>query len=138
MANLANMSKSLYTSGVQCPKMLWLKKHRPELFDKSVMNDSVLETGTQVGDIARSIFGTFTKVEFGNLSEMIQETDKLINAGEKTIAEASFGHENLFCSVDILKNLGDKKVELYEVKSSTSVSEIYLQDISFFLLSKSR
>ncbi len=138
MANLANMSKSLYTSGVQCPKMLWLKKHRPELFDKSVMNDSVLETGTQVGDLARSIFGTFTKVEFGNLSEMIQETDKLINAGEKTIAEASFGHENLFCSVDILKNLGDKKVELYEVKSSTSVSEIYLQDISFFLLSKSR
>ena len=29
-----NLSKSRYTRGVQCPKMLWLETHRPELFDQ--------------------------------------------------------------------------------------------------------
>ena len=37
-----NLSKTLYCSGVQCPKMLWLKKRRPELFDDSVINQAQL------------------------------------------------------------------------------------------------
>ena len=45
-----NLSKSKYCSGVQCPKMLWLKKNQPEEFDESVMNESVLETGSEVGE----------------------------------------------------------------------------------------
>ncbi len=40
-----NLSKSRYCSGVQCPKMLWLKKNMPEEFDNSVINDAVMATG---------------------------------------------------------------------------------------------
>jgi hypothetical protein len=125
MAQLTHISKSEYCSGVQCPKMLWLKKHKPELFDNSILNQAILETGIAVGDLAMGLFGPFAEVKFGDLGEMIRETERLIAAGESIIAEASFSCEGLFCSVDILKNLGDKKVELYEVKSSTSVSDIY-------------
>lgn len=132
------LSKSLYCLGVQCPKMLWLKKHNPELFDTSVMNQSVLETGSEVGDLAMGLFGAFTEVNFGDLSEMVQETKRLIDSGEKIIAEASFSYDNLFCSVDILKNLGEGNVELYEVKSSTAVNEIYFHDVAYqvFVLEK--
>lgn len=62
---------------------------------------------------------------------MIEQTKELIEAGTPIIAEASFAVDGLFCSVDILKNLGDGLVELYEVKSSTEVKEIYYQDASF-------
>lgn len=49
-------SKSRYCSGVQCPKILWLKKNKPELFDSSVMNDTILNTGNEVGDLAMRLF----------------------------------------------------------------------------------
>ena len=125
-------SKSRYCSGVQCPKILWLKKNKPELFDSSVMNETILETGNEVGDLAMGLFGDFTEVPFSeNLSDMIPATQKLLDNGAKNIAEASFSFDNCFCSVDILKNLGNNRVELYEVKSSTSVKDIYKDDVAY-------
>jgi hypothetical protein len=126
-----NLSKSLYCSGVQCPKMLWLKKHRPELFDDSVMDQNVLETGLAVGDLAMGLFGEFREVPYGDLTEMIAETERLLKDGVENIAEASFAYDGMFCSVDILRNLPDGKAELYEVKSSTSVHEIYYHDVAY-------
>lgn len=52
----ASISKSQYCSGVQCPKMLWLKKHKPEFFVDSIINKAVLETGSEVGDLAMGFF----------------------------------------------------------------------------------
>ena len=126
-----NLSKTLYCSGVQCPKMLWLKKHCPELFDGSVMNQRVLDSGSEVGDLAMGLFGAYTEVPFGNLADMIHVTDDLIAAGEHVIAEASFACDGLFCSVDILKNLGCGYVELYEVKSTMSVQDHHFHDLAF-------
>ena len=126
-----NLSKSKYCSGVQCPKMLWLKKNKPEEFDESVMNQAVLETGSEVGDLAMGLFGDYVEVPYGDLGEMIQKTKELLDAGTPIIAEASFSYEGLFCSVDILKNLGDYRVELYEVKSSTEAKPIYHQDVAY-------
>ena len=125
------LSKSRYCSGLQCPKMLWLKKNMPEVFDDSCMNQSVLDTGLVVGDLAMGLFGDFTEVPFGDLSEMITTTGQLMDQETPVIAEASFSYDGLFCSVDILKNLGNKQVELYEVKSSTAVKDVYYHDASF-------
>lgn len=132
------LSKSRYCSGLQCPKMLWLKKNVPEAFDDSCMNQSVLDNGLAVGDLAMGLFGAFTEVPFGDLSEMIAATEQLMQQQTPVIAEASFAYDGLFCSVDILKNLGNKQVELYEVKSSTGVKEVYHHDASFqcYILNK--
>jgi hypothetical protein len=46
------LSKSRYCSGVQCPKMLWLRENKPEAYDASCMNQSVLDSGLEVGDLA--------------------------------------------------------------------------------------
>lgn len=125
------LSKSKYCSGVQCPKMLWLKKNKPEAFDASVMNEAVLQTGSEVGDYAMGLFGRFVEVPFGDLGGMLKKTESLLADGAPVIAEASFSYEGLFCSVDILKNLGDRRVEIYEVKSSTHVSPIYYHDVAY-------
>ena len=134
-----HFSKSRYCNGIQCPKMLWLKKNMPDEFDDSVMNQAILSTGNDVGDLAMGLFGDYTEVPYSeSLSEMIPATQKLIDDGVKNICEASFSYDGCFCSVDILKNLGGNKVELYEVKSSTEVKDIYKEDVSYqnFVLSK--
>lgn len=134
-----HFSKSRYCNGIQCPKMLWLKKNMPDEFDDSVMNQAILSTGNDVGDLAMGLFGDYTEVPYSeSLSEMIPATQKLIDDGVKNICEASFSYDGCFCSVDILRNLGGNKVELYEVKSSTEVKDIYKEDVSYqnFVLSK--
>lgn len=133
------LSKSRYCSAVQCPKMLWLRTNKPEKFDDSVMNEAVLQTGNEVGDLAMGLFGDYVEVLFDRpLQKMIDETMRLVDGGTKIIAEASFSYHGAFCSVDILKNLGDRHVELYEVKSSTEVKEIYYHDVAYqcYVLSK--
>ena len=111
--------------------MLWLKQNKPEEFNNDVMDENVLKTGSAVGDLAMGLFGPYVEVPFGDLKDMILETDRLIEANTPIIAEASFSADGNFCSVDILKNLGDKRVEVYEVKSSTSISDIYLYDAGY-------
>ena len=126
-----NLSKSKYCQAVQCPKLLWLSKHKKEAFDDSVINQGVLDTGSEVGDLAMGLFGDFIEVPYGDLTDMLKTTQKLIDDLTPIIAEASFAYDGLFCSVDILKNFGNKLVEIYEVKSSTDVHSIYYDDIAY-------
>ena len=126
------LSKSRYTSGVQCPKMLWMKQHMPEQFDDSVLNEAVLTTGSAVGDLAMGYYGPFTEVPFaeGRLQDMIECTAQLLAAGTPVICEASFSYDGNFCSVDILRVEPDG-VRITEVKSSTHLKPINLHDMAF-------
>lgn len=126
-----HLSKSKYCKAVQCPKMLWMDINHPELFDDSVMDKTVLENGQEVGDLARGLFGEYTVVEFGDYPDMLNQTKEFIENGTENIAEASFAYEGLFCRVDILRNLGDNKFELYEVKSASHINDIYHHDVAF-------
>lgn len=85
-----NLSKSRYTRGVQCPKMLWLETHRPELFDSSVMNEAVLAAGNEVGDLAMGYYGDFVEVPFleerGGFSAMAELTERLVAAAVLALA----------------------------------------------------
>lgn len=86
-----NLSKSRYTRGVQCPKMLWLEAHRPELFDSSVMNEAVLAAGNEVGDLAMGRYGAFVEVPFldeaGGFSAMAELTERLVMAAVLALAD---------------------------------------------------
>lgn len=131
------LSKTRYCRGIQCKKMLWLDMYKPEEA-MGVDNDSVLENGTEVGELAKNLFGEHSDIPFSkDLSQMIKRTEELLLNENIVITEASFQFENLFCSVDILKK-SNSKIELYEVKSSTEIKEIYIHDISYqyYLLKK--
>ena len=132
-----NLSKSRYTRGIQCPKMLWMDNHLPEKFDPEVMNQAVLDTGSAVGDLAMGYYGDFVEVPFreGSKQSMIDDTarfyeDALAGRGPVNIAEASFAYDGNFCSVDILRVEPDG-VHIVEVKSSTHINEIYYHDMAF-------
>ena len=125
-----SLSKSKYCNAVQCKKMLWLDKYCP-LEKEELSNQSTLDNGTEVGEYAKGLFGSYIDIAFNrDLNVMIEETEKALENDHGVITEASFVYENNFCSVDILK-FNNKDVEIYEVKSSTSVKDIYLDDISY-------
>lgn len=125
-----NLSKSRYCSGLQCPKMLWLAKYKPEEMEEG--SSSVLEQGNAVHEVARYLFGEHINIEYtDNLNEMIKDTYRTIESYESAIiTEASFNYDNNFCSVDILKKNKDN-YEIYEVKSSTKLKDVYINDASY-------
>ena len=124
------LSKSKYCKAKQCDKSLWLSKYKKEVATE-IDNQSILDNGTTVGELARGIFGEYVNIEYQKeLSKMLNQTKELLENGTKVITEASFDFNNNFCSVDILKNNEDG-LEIYEVKSSTEIKDIYLDDISY-------
>ena len=125
-----SLSKSKYCKAIQCNKLLWLDKYKPEVAVPTA-RDMVLENGTKVGELARGLFGDYINIDFNkDLNVMIEETLKSLKNKPNIITEASFNYENNFCSVDILKNDVDG-IEIYEVKSSTYIHNIYLDDASY-------
>lgn len=125
-----NLSKSKYTQGVICEKLLWLSSYKNEEAEETG-NDAVFENGNRVGELARSLFGNYVLINHDDgYQEMINKTLIELDSKPNVICEASFSYDGNFCSVDILKNDVDG-VEIYEVKSSTKISDIYLDDISY-------
>ena len=98
------LSKSKYCKAVQCNKILWLNKYKPEEAVQTA-RQSVFDNGTKVGEIARGLFGEYNSVEYNeNLQEMIEQTINYLKQKPNIITEASFNFDNNFCSVDILNN----------------------------------
>ncbi len=132
-----NLSKSKYTKGVTCKKYLWLSCYKKEEAE-DLGNDAVFTNGNRVGDLARGLFGDYVLINYNeNYSQMILDTEKELHNKPNIICEASFSYDGNFCSVDILKNDNDGVI-IYEVKSSTHLKDIYLEDVSYqtWLLTK--
>lgn len=127
-----SLSKSRYTRGVQCPKMLWMERHMPEQFDESVMNEAILQTGSAVGDVAMGYYGDYVEIPFdpANWDGMVARTRELVEAGTPVICEATISHDGNLCMVDILRVEPDG-VHLVEVKSSTHINDIYYHDMAY-------
>ena len=130
------LSKSKYCAFVQCPRNLWLRTHKPELAAQNSSLDARMERGNEIGDLAMQLFGDFVEVTARtadgtmDLSKMISRTNDLILQGQQVICEASFSYNGNYCAVDILKR-ENGGYAIYEVKSSTHVSEIYATDIAY-------
>lgn len=126
-----NLSKSRYCRGLQCKKMLWLEKNKPDKKEE-INNDSILEQGNMVHEVARYLFGEHINIEYTeSLSEMVKDTYRTIESYKDVIiTESSFTYQNNFCSVDILKK-HNNEYEIYEVKSSTELKDVYINDASY-------
>lgn len=110
--------------------MLWLDTYNPSVAHE-IDNSNVFKNGKEVGEVAKGLFGHYYDIKFNeNLNNMIQDTKEAMNNKEKIITEASFVYKDNFCSIDLLKCDGEE-LEVYEVKSSTEIKDIYLDDISY-------
>ena len=126
------LSKSLYTRGLQCVKSLWLKKHSPSvLTPPDVAAQAIFDTGNAVGELACMLFphGVTIPYEGTTFEDKIILTQDYINEGQRRIYEATFQYDGILVMVDILC-IEDNSVIINEVKSSTQVKDVYVDDAS--------
>lgn len=130
-----NLSKSLYTKAIQCPKALWLKKYKKEVLtppDATAL--ARFENGNVVGDLACKLFPNGKEIIYNpdDFNGMVEATKRWMNEGLEYIYEAAFLFDGILVLVDVLK-ITPNGLEIYEVKSSSSVKDIYLHDVSIQL-----
>jgi hypothetical protein len=126
------LSKSLYITGLQCHKALWLHKYKPELKDEvSSEQESMFDFSIEVGRHGQERFPGGILVPYGDLShsQQLAMTQDAMAQGASTIYEGAFSYDDVFIKADIL-HLGSDGWELYEVKSSASPKEQYPDDIA--------
>lgn len=125
------LSKSSFIRGVQCEKHLYLYKyHYNEMDQLSEMQKAIFKRGTDVGKLAQQLFpkgiDASPKSQF-EYDKAVVETKKLIEQKQKVIYEASFNFSDVLAVADIIVN-EKSGLSVYEVKSSTSISETYIRD----------
>src|SRR5436190_12734423 len=100
------LSKSRYTAGVQCHKLLWWKVHEPnavELQPDKVLQDR-FDQGAQVGALARDGFpgGVLIEGPRGAVAARVAETRRALDARPPAIFEATFVADDVIVHVDVL------------------------------------
>lgn len=141
MEDHPDLSKSLYTRGLQCHKSLYLHKYRPELRQEPTPEvEALWAAGHEVGDLARMLFPGGVVVPYEGMSRerQVEATREAIAGGAKAVYEAAFLHEGVFVKSDILVRERGAFC-IYEVKSATSVKEHHWDDaaIQYYVLSGS-
>jgi hypothetical protein len=127
------ISKSQYLKGIQCPKALWLYRHRPDLYPEiSESQQHLFDTGNEIGQLAQQYFDNGVEIteEYYQIDQAIQSTEKAINAGYKIIYEATAcSPDNAFSRIDILRKVkGSNAWDLIEVKGSAGVKDYHIDD----------
>lgn len=129
----AYLSKSLYLSGLQCHKRLWLEVNTPT--DKPALSapqQRIVEQGTEVGQLARQFFPQGVLIDASHLQveQAIAQTQAALEVGATTLFEAAFRYDNILIRCDVLRQLGHQEWELIEVKSATEVKDEHLDDLA--------
>ena len=131
------LSKSKLMAYRQCPRRLWLEVHRPDLKADSESTQASYATGTMVGEVARRLYdpeGQGTLIDLDELG-----FPGVYNATAQALADGGPVFEGSFCTKDALaladillphKSGRSKAWRMVEVKSSTSVKDIYLDDVA--------
>lgn len=133
----ANLSKSQYIKGIQCPKNLWLYRNRKDLVPAiDAQKQALFDSGHEIGELAKQYLGGGVEViqEYWDIEAAAEQTQKFIQEGHNTIYEATAinPEDGSYSKIDILHRLpGSNAWDLIEVKSSTSVKDYHIDDMSF-------
>ena len=93
------LSKSKLMSFRQCPRKLWLEKHRPELAAEIPGQEAVFALGHEVGDIARRLYdtggGVLIDYDDGLKVAMQRTREVLAERSSAPVFEATFERNGL-------------------------------------------
>ncbi len=130
------LSKSAYVKGKQCPKYLYLDKHkRQERTAPSTEQIELFKKGKEF----ESLFRNTNFPEAINIANELNNkiyyyasyTDFLLRENnECTLFEAGILNNEVLTLLDVLKKNKDGSIDAYEVKLYTELNEVILWDMS--------
>jgi predicted RecB family nuclease len=128
------LSKSRFLAGLQCHLRLWYQSYEPYLASEvSPAQQAIFDTGHEVGRLATRLYtkGVLIKQDYLHHAEAVQVTlTAMQDPSVKAIYEAAFDYDRVRVRVDILERVKGGSWNLVEVKSSTSVKDVYLSDVA--------
>lgn len=125
------LSKSDYTTGMECPGHLWMKYHDKENIPPHP--PGVLkrfEQGKIVGQLAKKLFSDGIDIPEENYLQNIKRTKELLPK-RKVLFEAALQVDNIYGRADILVPVGKEEWDIIEVKSSSKIKKEHRWDLSF-------
>ena len=140
------ITKTDFMRGMQCRKMLWLDKHKPNMKVIPPAVQKSLDAGNEFGDQAMGMFGPYEEMtiyrpgtQFPDTKAMVAKTAEHLALGTPVICEAAFSYYNNYCAVDILRKT-ENGFEFYEVKNAPEVQEQFVRDAGFqyYIMSRCR
>jgi hypothetical protein len=139
MADKHLLSKSSFIKGIQCVKQLYLYKYHYDLMDEISEGQQVIfDRGHYIGELAQHLFpgGTIATEDPKKAAQSLEKTRELIERGANIIYEAAFLFNEVLVIADIIVKEGEQW-NIYEVKSSTRISDTYFQDaaIQYYVIS---
>src|SRR3989442_8197434 len=127
------LSKSRFTSGLQCHKKLWWEVQGPDALElqPDKVRQDLFDRGRQVGEAARARYpgGVLIDLPHHAGAERVAATQKALDAGAPAIFEATFIADGTFVAIDVLEKQGDG-YRLTEVKSSSSQKDEHISDVA--------
>lgn len=120
-------TKSDYIRYLQCPKLAWLNKNRPDLISQEIRDSftDVMESGYEVEEYAYELFPE------GKTADGEKNTKELMKNGGVVFQPTIISGE-LYCRADIIVyDKKNKAWDIFEVKSSTQEKTIHEYDLSF-------
>jgi len=125
------LSKSRYLNGLQCPKLLWVASNEPERIpEPDAATQHIFDQGHLVGELAKKLFPGGTDVPADDFMGNIAMAKELLRQ-RRPLFEAGVLSGRIYSRVDILNPVNDDEWDIIEVKSSTSVKDINIHDVSF-------
>jgi hypothetical protein len=125
------LTKSKYINGLQCSRLLWISVNAKEkLPEVDEAKQKLFDEGHIVGEFAKKLFPNGIDIEDEDFSKNIEETKKLLEEN-KPLFEPAFLIDRLYSRADILEPTKDGKWDIVEVKSSTEVKNVNIQDVAF-------
>lgn len=124
------LSKSRILSYLQCPKRLYLEVHHRDLMQFSASSEVAFTIGNEVGAVAQEVLmpgGILIDYDRG-LRKAVDTTYKYMGElFDTTLYEATFQTQNIQVRADLLSRR-QNFIDVVEVKSSTSVKDLYHVD----------
>lgn len=125
------LTKSKYLIGLQCSKYLWIQANEPDNIPQpDIVSQHIFDQGELVSNLAKKLYPDGIDIPTEDFMENIEQTKQLISK-RKILFEAGILINNLYSRIDILNPRNYEKWDIIEVKSSTSIKDIHIQDVSF-------
>ena len=123
------LTKSRFTSGLQCPKRLWNEVHEPLV--AGVPDNVAFANGRAVDQLVQTMQPGTVISRAKGMPAAIAETTRLMRDGAPPVLyQPAFRAGELAVIADVLRSCG-AHATLVEVKSSTSVKPEHLADVGF-------
>ena len=126
------LSKSKYIRGLQCSRALWLDVYHPELAQYSRETMRKFDRGREFERLFKDRFPAAVDVsaalrnrfnDYPSFTEEVLQRD-----GEVDLFEAGFLFDNVLVLADVVHKNADGSLDIYEVKSGSTLSETYKKD----------